>query len=137
MLRDRDRLQLKPWFPYLKLFITALFKIEPCVAKVVWRGVKADLHSKYHRGERYTWWAFSSCKTIPAAASNYTSASVQAKVDYCGGNACKKCGNCRDWRWDENHSWFRVPDATCRHKHAWPWDWTYWNHAFYRCRCKE
>ncbi|CAF1012040.1 unnamed protein product [Rotaria sordida] len=49
MLRDRDRRKLKPWFPYLKLFITALFKIQPCSAKVIYRGVKADLHSKYHR----------------------------------------------------------------------------------------
>ncbi|CAF3036673.1 unnamed protein product [Rotaria sp. Silwood2] len=61
MLRERDRQKLKPWFSYLKLFITALFKIQPCSAKVIYRGVKADLHSKYRPGERYIWWAFSSC----------------------------------------------------------------------------
>ncbi|CAF2996617.1 unnamed protein product [Rotaria socialis] len=63
-LRDRDRRKLTPWFLYLKLFITALFKIQPCSTKVIWRGVKADLHSKYHRGECYTWWAFSSCTLL-------------------------------------------------------------------------
>ncbi|CAF4732234.1 unnamed protein product [Rotaria sp. Silwood1] len=61
MLRDRDRRKLQPWFLYLKLFITALFKISPCSVKVLWRGVKSSLHSKYHRGQRYIWWAFSSC----------------------------------------------------------------------------
>ncbi|CAF4733248.1 unnamed protein product, partial [Rotaria sp. Silwood2] len=61
MLRDRDRRKLKPWFPYLKLFLTALFKLRPCSAKVIYRGVKADLYLKYQRGERYIWWAFSSC----------------------------------------------------------------------------
>ncbi|CAF1108312.1 unnamed protein product [Rotaria sp. Silwood1] len=61
MLRDRDRQKLKPWFPYLKLFMTALFKIQSCSAKVIYRGVKADLHLKFHDGERYIWWAFSSC----------------------------------------------------------------------------
>ena len=61
LLRDRDRQKLKPWFPYLHLFLTALFKLPTCSAKIVWRGVKADLHSKYHRGEHYTWWSFSSC----------------------------------------------------------------------------
>ncbi|CAF3688507.1 unnamed protein product [Rotaria sp. Silwood1] len=49
MLRDRDRRKLKPWFPYLKLFISALFKIRPCTAKMIYRGVKVDLHLKYHR----------------------------------------------------------------------------------------
>ena len=61
LLRDRDRRKLIPWFSYLHLFLTALFKLPTCSAKIVWRGVKADLHSKYHRGEHYTWWSFSSC----------------------------------------------------------------------------
>ncbi|CAF4163377.1 unnamed protein product, partial [Rotaria sp. Silwood2] len=61
LLRDRDRQKLIPWFPYLKLFITALFKMQPCSAKVIYRGVKADLHLKYRPGEHYIWWAFSSC----------------------------------------------------------------------------
>jgi hypothetical protein len=61
LLRDRDRRKLKLWFSYLKLFLTAIFKLPPCSTKIVWRGVNVDLHSKYHRGEHYTWWAFSSC----------------------------------------------------------------------------
>jgi hypothetical protein len=61
LLRDRDRRKLKPWFSYLKLFLTALFKLPSYSAKIVWRSAKKDLHSKYHRGEKYTWWAFSSC----------------------------------------------------------------------------
>ncbi|CAF1671904.1 unnamed protein product, partial [Adineta ricciae] len=61
LLRDRDRRKLKEWFSYLKLFLTALYKLPPCSAKVIWRGVKADVQAKYHTGEHYTWWAFSSC----------------------------------------------------------------------------
>ncbi|CAF1309410.1 unnamed protein product [Rotaria sordida] len=40
-LRDEDREKLKPWFPFLKLFITALTKL-PLVKDIVWRGVNFD-----------------------------------------------------------------------------------------------
>jgi hypothetical protein len=53
LLRDRDRRKLKPWFSYLKLFLTALFKLPPCSAKIVWCGVKAYLDSKYHHGGHF------------------------------------------------------------------------------------
>ncbi|CAF3656321.1 unnamed protein product, partial [Rotaria socialis] len=33
----------------------------------------------------------------------------------CGGNACKRCGKCCDWTWDNSsHDWNRDSDATCR-----------------------
>ncbi|CAF1308122.1 unnamed protein product [Didymodactylos carnosus] len=41
-LRDKDRKRLIPFFSYLKLFLTALWKLES-VKCVVWRGVKADI----------------------------------------------------------------------------------------------
>ena len=59
-LRSEARQKLKPWFPYLKLFLTALDKI-PSHELVVWRGVPLDLRARYEVGKRYTWWAFSSC----------------------------------------------------------------------------
>lgn len=61
-LRDGDRSQLKPWFLYLKLFITALSKL-PSEDRRLFRGVKKDLTAEYNTGLTITWWAFSSCTT--------------------------------------------------------------------------
>ncbi|CAF4303697.1 unnamed protein product, partial [Rotaria sp. Silwood2] len=59
-LRLEDRRKLVPWFSYLKLFLTALFKL-PSIRCTVWRGVLGDLRSQYKQGDNVTWWAFSSC----------------------------------------------------------------------------
>jgi hypothetical protein len=59
-LRFEDRRKLIPWFSYLKLLLTSLFKL-PSIPCTIWRGVKGDLSSNYKVGEFYTWWAFSSC----------------------------------------------------------------------------
>ncbi|CAF1211469.1 unnamed protein product [Didymodactylos carnosus] len=59
-LRAANRRKLLPWFPYLKLFLTALWKI-PSTPSILWRGVKEDLSKVYEIGEEYTWWALSSC----------------------------------------------------------------------------
>jgi len=62
-LRLEDRDQLKPWFPYLKLFLTGLYKI-PSKVDTVWRGVKGvDLSTAYPTGQKCTWWALTSCTT--------------------------------------------------------------------------
>ena len=59
-LRTEDRGKLKPWFSYLKLFLTALSNL-PSSSRQVYRGVKKDLSSEYIKGEQFIWWAFSSC----------------------------------------------------------------------------
>ena len=59
-LRSEARHKLKPWFPYLKLLLTALHKM-PSHKLAIWRGVPLDLRASYEVGKRYTWWAFSSC----------------------------------------------------------------------------
>ena len=59
-LRVEDRRKLTPWFPYLKLLFTGLFKL-PSIRCTVWRGVRGDLRSHYTQGDNVTWWAFSSC----------------------------------------------------------------------------
>jgi hypothetical protein len=62
-LRGEDRDQLKPWFLFLKLFLTALYKL-PSQNKTVWRGVKnIDLSEKYKTGTKFAWWGVSSCTT--------------------------------------------------------------------------
>ncbi len=52
--------KLKPWFLYLKLFITALSYI-PSYRGTVYRGVKLDLSEYYTNGKKFVWWGFSSC----------------------------------------------------------------------------
>ncbi|CAF4093100.1 unnamed protein product [Rotaria magnacalcarata] len=59
-LRLEDRKKLIPWFSYLKLILTALFKLA-WFRGTVWRGVKTDLYNLYEVGSHITWWAFSSC----------------------------------------------------------------------------
>jgi hypothetical protein len=54
---------LRPYFKYLKLFLTALVKL-PCVPPLtVWRGVTRNLSSDFPPGTPVTWWSFSSCTT--------------------------------------------------------------------------
>ncbi|CAF0759221.1 unnamed protein product [Didymodactylos carnosus] len=59
-LREIARQRLIPWSGYLKLLLTALFKLPP-VEATVWRGVRADLSQEYVEGSFRTWWALSSC----------------------------------------------------------------------------
>jgi hypothetical protein len=60
-LRSVNRRELIPWFRYLKLLMTALWKL-PSVRCTVWRGIKdIDLSKQYQEGQCYTWWNFSSC----------------------------------------------------------------------------
>ncbi|CAF4333760.1 unnamed protein product, partial [Didymodactylos carnosus] len=60
-LKTADREDLRPYFKYLKLFLTALAKL-PCVPQLtIWRGVTKDLSADFPPGTLVTWWAFSSC----------------------------------------------------------------------------
>ena len=56
---DRSE-QLKPWFHYLKLFITALSHL-PSYRGTVYRGVKCDMSDYYTIDKKFVWWGFSSC----------------------------------------------------------------------------
>ena len=66
-LRDKNRGALKPWFPYLKLLITALQRIpRPEGRMEVYRGLCFEtLNDKNHYkiDEEIIWWGFSSCST--------------------------------------------------------------------------
>jgi hypothetical protein len=62
-LRAENRQDLKPWFKYLKLLLTALYKLPSC-SQTVWRGVRGvDLGDQYPRGKKSAWWGISSCTT--------------------------------------------------------------------------
>jgi hypothetical protein len=62
-LKEVDRTKLRPWFRYLKLFLTALAKLPSAPRQTVWRGVRKDHSVDYPPGAEITWWAFSSCTT--------------------------------------------------------------------------
>ncbi|CAF1320140.1 unnamed protein product [Rotaria sp. Silwood1] len=57
-LRSERRAPLKPWYRYLKLILTGLFKL-PSLKSTVWRGVSGNLSNQYD--EDLVWWGFSSC----------------------------------------------------------------------------
>jgi len=61
-LRSENRQALKIWFPYLKLFDTAL-DLLPTVKESVWRGVPLDIGKNYTRNQIFTWWTVSSCSS--------------------------------------------------------------------------
>ena len=65
------RENLRPWFKYLKLFLTALTKL-PCIPpQTVWRGVRRDVCAEFTKGARVTWWAFASTtKSLPVLESD-------------------------------------------------------------------
>jgi hypothetical protein len=69
-LMTADRNDLRPYFKYLKLFLTALTKL-PCVPpQTVWRGVTKDLSADFLPGTVVTCWAFSSCTTTMTVLNN-------------------------------------------------------------------
>jgi hypothetical protein len=118
-LRTEDRQKLKPWFPYLKLFITALCRL-PSINDTVYRGVKADLSKEYVIGDTYIWWGVSSCTD---------SLNVLESDQFCGtiGRRTIFIIKCLDGRSIKNHSYckneseillmpgrsFRVHDKYC------------------------
>lgn len=61
-LRCENRRELVPYFSYLKLLLTALWKLED-VKDVIWRGVKANVGDNYEKGRKFFWWGFTSCTT--------------------------------------------------------------------------
>jgi hypothetical protein len=61
---------LKPWFPFLKLFITALEKLES-IRGTFWRGVHGDVGSMFADGEIHIWWSVNSCSVNPKIVEHF------------------------------------------------------------------
>lgn len=61
-LRAKNREALKPWFPFLKLFMSALEKL-PSLEVIIWRGVGQDVGSTFTANAMETWWSVNSCST--------------------------------------------------------------------------
>ena len=69
-LKAADREDLRPYFKYLKLFMTALAKLRCAPQQTVWRGVTRNLSANFLPGTSVTWWAFSSCTTTMTILDN-------------------------------------------------------------------
>ena len=59
-LRLEFRGALEPWFPFLKLFMTALGKLPPCQT-TLWRGVADITNSNFVEKDVHSWWSVNSC----------------------------------------------------------------------------
>jgi hypothetical protein len=59
-LRAENRHTLKPWFAFLKLFITALEKL-PSTKKTIWRGVSEEVDLLFVNDDIHIWWSINSC----------------------------------------------------------------------------
>jgi NAD:arginine ADP-ribosyltransferase len=69
-LRTEHRDELRPWFKYLALFLTALVKLPCAPLQIVWRGVAQDISAQFPPGTDVTWWSFSSCTTTLTVLEN-------------------------------------------------------------------
>jgi hypothetical protein len=67
-LRSKKRHELKPWYSYLKLFLTALYKL-PSLKATIWRGVRGDISDLYQND--FIWWGVSSCTEAMGVAENF------------------------------------------------------------------
>ena len=69
-LRSDNRQTLKIWYPYLKLFNTALDKL-PTVKEVVWRGVSLDIGKYFTKNQVFRWWSVNSCSSSVDVIKNF------------------------------------------------------------------
>jgi hypothetical protein len=67
-LRAKNRNELIPWFLYLKLILTALYRL-PSTNRYVYRCIQGDMREDYPLDETIYWWGFSSCTATMEALS--------------------------------------------------------------------
>ena len=70
-LKKDDREHLRPYFKYMKLFLTALIKIPCAPPSTIWRGITKNMSAEFPPGTPVTWWAFSSCTTSLTVLENH------------------------------------------------------------------
>jgi uracil DNA glycosylase len=69
-LRDATRARVTGYFPYLRLFLSALGKL-PGRPGSLYRGVNLDLRHQYPRGATVVWWGVSSCTPKLSVAQGF------------------------------------------------------------------
>ncbi|CAF0777079.1 unnamed protein product [Adineta steineri] len=80
-LRSENRQALKIWFPYLKLFDTALDKL-PTVKEVLWRGVPLDVGKNYTKNQLMTWWSINSCSSSANVIKSINGKKISGYTEY-------------------------------------------------------
>lgn len=103
ILRSKDRAKLKPWYLYLKLFLTALFRLPSIPHLHVYRGIRLNMSEHYTPGKTVVWWGFSSCtKTLPVLQSE----------EFLGAAGVRTLFNidCHSGRCIKNHSFYPSED---------------------------
>ncbi|CAF2576659.1 unnamed protein product [Rotaria sp. Silwood2] len=86
-LRCENRECLIPWFPYLKLFFTALYKL-PSFKGTIWRGVRGNFSGMFD--EDIIWWGMSSCTEKSSMIENFLGVDGERtllKIDCVNGKA--------------------------------------------------
>ena len=78
-LRSENRQALKIWFPYLKLFDTALDKL-PTVNGVVWRGVSLDIGKNFTKNQVFRWWSVNSCSASVDVIKNFLGTNIASTL---------------------------------------------------------
>ena len=78
-LRSENRQALKIWFPYIKLFDTAL-DLLPTVKEVVWRGVNLDIGKMFMKNQIITWWSVNSCSSSVNVIKNFVGNEKQSTL---------------------------------------------------------
>ncbi|MGL4552080.1 MAG: ADP-ribosyltransferase domain-containing protein, partial [Gemmataceae bacterium] len=69
-LRDAARTRVAAFYPYLRLFLSALGKL-PGRPGSLWRGVNLDLLHQYPLGATVVWWGVSSCTPKLSVAQGF------------------------------------------------------------------
>ncbi|CAF0837436.1 unnamed protein product [Rotaria sordida] len=68
-LRSKQQKNLIPWFPYLRLILTALARL-PSKCRFVFREVRENLWADYLKSKTSIWWGFSSCTSSVEVLKN-------------------------------------------------------------------
>ena len=74
--RAQDRSQLKPFFPYLKLLLTALYRL-PMRSRHVYRGIRGKFSTQYKVGSVHMWWPLTSTTSIVTEVDKFLGGNVE------------------------------------------------------------
>ncbi|CAF4333472.1 unnamed protein product [Rotaria sp. Silwood2] len=69
-LKTGTREDVRPYFKYLKLFLTAVVKLPCLPSSTVWRGITKNLSAEFPPGTLVTWWPLLSCTTSLTVLEN-------------------------------------------------------------------
>ncbi|CAF4064313.1 unnamed protein product, partial [Rotaria magnacalcarata] len=75
ILRSEERKAIKPWFPYLKLLMTALHKLKSRRYESCWRGIRGDLSAQFPIGTTGVWWTLTSVSTERSVVEHFMGSS--------------------------------------------------------------